>query len=155
MSASEYTKQILSEILSISKDNLFLNYIIERLCDDNYRGWHVSQHNRYDMNVIGIILQNIQKVVRTNFFAIPPGDYDRDTPLKGVFQNFQTIVNGVNSEMGRGTINSLKKNFFPDLEKMSFLIRKKIKPNNDSRSISCGKLTPSAIETTYRGSYYD
>lgn len=146
MSTTEYTEQILSEILSIDKDNLFLNYIVKRLRDNKYRGWHISQHNRYDMGDIEIILRNIQKVAGTDSFAIPPGDYDRSTPLTGDFQNFQTIVNGVNAEMGRGTINSLKKNFFPDLDEMDFLIREKIKPRNTSQPILYGKLTPVAIE---------
>ena len=146
MSIKECTEQILSEILSIGKDNLFLNYIVKRLRDNTYRGWHISQHNRYDMNDIEIILRNIQTAVGTDLFAIPPGDYHQNTLLTGVFQNFQTIVNGVNSEMGKGTINSLKKNFFPDLERMGFLIREKIKSNNAPRPTPYGKLTPSAIE---------
>ena len=146
MSTTEYTEQILSEILSIDEDNLFLNYIVKRLRDNKYRGWHISQHNRYDMSDIEIILRNIQKVVGTNSFAIPPGDYDRNAVLTGDFQNFQTIVNNINSEMGRGTINSLKKNFFPDMEGMGFLIREKIKPSKTSRPVLYGRLTPSAIE---------
>ena len=140
------TEQILLEIVSINEDNLFLKYIVKRLRDNKYRGWHISQHNRYDLGDIEIILRNIQKVVGTDSFAIPPGDYDRDATLTGDFQNFQAIVNGVNSEMGRGTINSLKKNFFPDMEGMGFLVREKIKPSKTSAPVLYGRLTPGAIE---------
>ena len=116
---------ILSKILSIKEGNHFLKYIVNRLQNDHYRGWHISQQNRYDLNDIETILCEIYQVSGKNYFAIPPGDYSKDEILTDEFKNFQTIVNKVKLKMGRGTINSLKKNFFPDMEKMQFLIREK------------------------------
>lgn len=152
---TEETQKILEEILSIDENNLFLKYIVNRLRDNKYRGWHISQHNRYDLNDIELILRKIHDVAGVDYFAIPPGDYKRDAVLSGDFQNFQTIVNQINSEMGRGTINSLKKNFFPDLEGMGFLLREKIKPNKNSRPVLYGRLTPSAVEFINAGTLID
>ncbi len=135
----------MNEILSINKDNLFLKYIVKRLCSPEYRGWHISQHNRYDINYIKKILQNIHRVAGLNYFAIPPGDYDRDDTLSVDFQEYQKIVDQTHSEMGRGTINSLKKNFFPDLKKMG-LLEIKIKMSKTGEHVRHGILTKSAVE---------
>lgn len=139
-------QKILDEILSIEQNNPFIEYIVNRIQLDNYRGWHVSQHNRYDLNDIEIILRNIYDVAGETYFEIPPGDYNQDDVLPEDFQKFQTIVSKINSKMGRGTINSLKKNFFPDLERMRFLIREKIKPHEEGQGIPHGRLTSSAVE---------
>ena len=136
----------LDEILSMDEDNSFLRYITNRLRNNDYRGWHVSQHNRYDLDDISSILENIHRISGTDYFAIPPGDYKKDTKLPNGFQKFQAIIIGIHSEMGRGTINSIKKNFFPDLEGMGFLLREKKKLGRKGRTILHGKLTSSAVE---------
>lgn len=140
------TEQILSEILSIDKNNSFLKYLVKRLRSKDYRGWHISQHNRYDRQDIEMILQEIHNVVGEYDFAIPPGDYKRDTSLPEKFQKYQTIVKQIHSKLNRVTINSLKKNFFPDLERMGFLIRKKNKSEKTSRAFFYGKLAPNAVK---------
>lgn len=137
---------ILSDILTIEKDNLFLRYIVDRLKDDKYRGWHVSQHNRYDMYDIEKILQAIFDTVGKNYFAIPPGDYKQDCVLPNEYHSYREILSKIKSDMGRGTINSLKKNFFPDIKRMGFLVRNKIHLNGTSKQVWHGKLTPEAIE---------
>ena len=141
----------LDEILSIDEGNSFLRYITNRLRNNDYRGWHVSQHNRYDLDDISSILENIHKIASTDYFAIPPGDYKKDTKLANHFEKFQTIVNETHSKMERGTINSIKKNFFPDLERMGFLLREKKKLGGKGRSILHGKLTSSAVEFINEG----
>ncbi len=138
--------KILHDILSIDKNNLFLQYITNRVQQENYRGWHVSQHNRYDMDDIKKILTAIYGVVGKNLFAIPPGDYKKDIDLQTDFEQYKEIVGRVNEKIGKGTINSLKKNFFPDLDKMGFLKREKIRPASFNRKTLHGQLTPSAVE---------
>ncbi len=139
-------QEILNEILAIDKSNLFLKYIVRRLRSKEYRGWHVSQHNRYDLHHIKSILRKIHAVAKLEQFAIPPGDYQRDTILPDDFRKYQTIVKRINAEAGRGTINSLKKNFFPDLENMGFLSREKFKLCEKGRPVLHGKLTSHAVE---------
>lgn len=131
--------QILDEILEIDRANEFLQYIVKRIQRDDYRGWHVSQHNRYDLDDINLILEKIHIIADTGYFVIPPGDYPDSSRLDGDYEAYQKIVDEINTGMGRGTLNSIKKNFFPDLEKMGFLQRLDIdnQPN--------GKLTESAV----------
>lgn len=139
-------KTVLSDILSIDQNNRFLPYIMKRLRSDHYRGWHVSQHNRYGLDEVTIILREIHRVASTNFFAIPPGDYSRDRSLPTGFENYQAIVEGIYSQMARGTINSIKKNFFPDLDKMCFLQRKQLQSDACLSPVSHGRLTQKAAD---------
>ena len=130
---------------AISPNNMFISYIIQRLQSNNYRGMHISQHNRYNLEVISEILKAIKETCNKNLFVIPPGDYDRTKPLEAKFSDFQNIVDVTKAKIGRGTINSIKKNFFPDLEKMGFLDRTRIPAGRNTVNL-CGKLTEDAFE---------
>ena len=138
--------QILQKILYIDHNNDFLKYIVRRLHSDEYRGWHISQHNRYGLSDVSAILQAIKNVVNDGYFAIPPGDYDRNTSLTGDFNQYEVILSKIQYEINKGTINSVKKNFFPDLERMSFLQRERTRVQG--RTVMCGKLTQNAINFT-------
>ena len=154
-SISKANKLILKEISSIELNNLFIQYIIKRIQSKDYRGWHISQHNRYDIKIIKNILNQIYEVVGENDFAIPPGDFKKTDPLQGKFQDFRLIVDNINPRIGKGTINSVKKNFFPDIEKAGFLERKIVVEN--AQRLTQGRITSVGInlinEKTMFGSY--
>lgn len=137
---------ILDRIKMVDEDNAFINYIIERLEGNTYRGWHVSQHNRYDLNDIAGILNAIREISSDRFFAIPPGDYTSEEKLPKDYGEFERIVGKINDELGRGTINSVKKNFFPDLSRMQFLDRERKIVGSGEKKTLHGKLTNYAIE---------
>lgn len=139
-------KAILDRIKMVDEDNIFINYIIERLEGNTYRGWHVSQHNRYDLNDIAAILNAIREISSDRSFAIPPGDYTSEDKLPKDYREFERIVGKINDELGRGTINSVKKNFFPDLSRMQFLDRERKIVSSGEKKTLHGKLTNYAIE---------
>lgn len=114
-------REILDNIIAIKPDNLFLQYIVERIQDDDYRGIHVSQHNRYDLERLTQILNGINEVVTNRQFRVPLGD--DDGTREADCDEYYRIVDAVNSSAGIGTINSLKKNFFVDFQKMGLLDR--------------------------------
>lgn len=114
-------QSILEDVLKIEPDNLFLNYIIERVQDDDYRGMHVSQHNRYDLDRVIKILKGIHDVAGKEIFRVPLGD--DDGVKEAECERYYCIVKKVNEYSGIGTINSLKKNFFVDFQKMGLLDR--------------------------------
>lgn len=115
------TDKILEEIIAIEPDNLFLQYIVKRIQDDDYRGLHISQHNRYDLERLTNILSGIYDIVANNVFRVPLGD-DTGRRESGCDQYYE-IVNSVNRKANIGTINSLKKNFFVDFQQMGLLDR--------------------------------
>lgn len=114
-------QEILNTIVAIKPDNLFLQYIVERIQDDDYRGLHVSQHNRYDLERLTHILNGINEISANRQFRVPLGDDDGSREYD--CDEYYRIVDAVNTRAGIGTINSLKKNFFVDFQKMELLNR--------------------------------
>ncbi len=121
-------KKILNSILNIDKDNCFVKYIVKRVQKDNYRGLHISQHNRYDLDYVETIVKTIFNTNQNKFFEIPRGDYSERTGATKKYNPneypvFKQIVQKVKSIEGRGTYNSIKKNFFVDFHRMGIIKR--------------------------------
>lgn len=62
----------LAQLLSIDPDNEFLTYIVARLQRDDYRGMHVSQHNRLTFDFVGQVLTVIRRFASDCDFPVPP-----------------------------------------------------------------------------------
>ena len=121
---------ILKQIQNLELDNDFIRYIVKRVQKDDYRGWRSSQHNRYDISDVIIILENIYKVAEDGLIKIPLGDHKGIT-LSSEFDNYSKLIQLISSEMkskkneekAKGTIDSLKKNFFVDFHRMGLIHR--------------------------------
>ena len=124
---------ILQKILDIKPDNIFLKYIVKRVTRRDYRGTHKSQHNRYTIDDLENILSAIRDVVGTKRFLIPPGDMTNEPrvrkQVKNNYPDYVAIVDRVYERIKRGTMNSLKKNFFVDFSRMGFIERYDHKDN--------------------------
>ncbi len=127
--------EILKSIEHISPNNLFLNYIVDRVLDDNYRGIQCSQHNRLTYEYFKSLLQTIYTIASDEMFGIHIGD-DHGIRQEQASVYYQ-IVDAINKVAGKGTINSVKKNTFPDLARAGLLYRydKNRKPIIESFSI--------------------
>jgi len=141
------TREILDKIIAIQPDNQFLNYIVNRIQDRNYRGIHISQHNRYNLDRLTKILAGINEVVADKIFRVPTGD-DKEGEQKPHCIEYYNIVKSVKNIAGVGTINSLKKNFFVDFQKLGFLHRfdKNKKEITKRSGIYYAQLTPRAMK---------
>lgn len=117
----------LQDILDIDSHNEFLKYIVARLQRGNYRGIHISQHNRYDLEFVIKMLSTIKDEIGNALFEIPRGDYSEREGVKKYniddYQEFKNITDKVNSLVGRTTYNSIKKNFFVDFHRMGLITR--------------------------------
>ncbi len=146
---------MLKSILEIEKENVFLEYIVKRIQSENYRGLHISQHNRYDLDYTETVVKTVYELTKGNFFEIPRGDY---STRKGAKQSydinqypiFKKIVDIVKTETGKGTYNSIKKNFFVDFDRMGIIIRydQNLEPIDNSKQrqvVYFGKLSDKAI----------
>lgn len=111
----------LRQLEAIDPTNAFIRYIIERVIDDNYRGIQCSQHNRLTFDYFSKLIEAIYLVAQDKVFDIHIGDD------KGVLQpqanKYYEVVCEINNSVGKGTINSVKKNTFPDIARMGFLNR--------------------------------
>lgn len=129
--------------------NGFFNYLDNRIKRCDYRGYHLSQHNRLPFKKICCLLEIIYSEIKDRTIRIHVGDW------KGVRQDcheYYRIIEKINeSKEFSCTVNSLKKNIFPDLAKMGFLERfdKKNVPvfNNQRSEIYYVKL--SSLSTSF------
>ncbi|GIW65748.1 MAG: type IIS restriction endonuclease subunit R [Candidatus Parcubacteria bacterium] len=101
--------------------NKFLKYIFERIKREDYRGIHLSQHNRLPFDKVLEILKTINNIAGTSIFKIHIGDW-KGKKQKGC-ETYYKIVDVLENVIEQGTVNSLKKNIFPDLDTMGFLNR--------------------------------
>ncbi len=113
--------EILKSIEKIETNNLFLSYIVDRVQDDNYRGIQCSQHNRLTYSYFKSLLQTIYEVAGDDVFGIHVGD-DNGERQENANVYYQ-VVDAIKIVAGKGTINSIKKNTFPDLARAGLLDR--------------------------------
>ena len=85
----------LKKILNIQPDNQFLEYIVERVQRDDYRGIQISQHNRYTIDEVFVILQAIYSVVGDDYLEIPPGDVTKSEAHDTVQKKYKQYSNVV------------------------------------------------------------
>jgi len=144
---------ILLEILKLDPGNSFLKYIVNRVQRVDYRGIQISQHNRFKLDFAKSVLQEIYNVVQDAKFPVPPGDYsdpNRTRYAQQHYPEFVKIVQNIKEKQERTTINSLKKNFFPDFARAGFISRygkdgKKLDARK-RKIIYYARLEPPAIE---------
>lgn len=111
----------LNDIKRISPDNDFINYIAERVYSNEYRGVQCSQHNRLTFNYFSNLISIIYNVAGENTFDIHIGDDNGSRQPNA--QTYYQIVDLIKQKVGKGTVNSVKKNTFPDIARMGFLNR--------------------------------
>ncbi|MCS7232232.1 MAG: hypothetical protein RMJ67_08865, partial [Elusimicrobiota bacterium] len=103
-------------------NNKFLDYLKDRIKRPDYRGYHLSQHNRLPFEKVCFLLDTIYKIIKNKIIRIHVGDW------KGNRQNcdeYYKIIEEINKSNKNFTVtvNSLKKNIFPDLSVMGFIDR--------------------------------
>ncbi|WP_441725249.1 restriction endonuclease [Helicobacter pylori] len=102
---------ITAQLKNIDPHKKCLQFLGDRVLSGNYRGWHLSQHNRYDQNKICVILEEIYKIVGNGLMQIH-GE-----------KQYEELVKNVNKILGIGTEYSLRKNFFVDMHRMGLIDR--------------------------------
>lgn len=124
---------IKDEFDKINANNDFLSFLYQRIKSDNYRGIKSAQHNRYTIEELKFLLELILEY--KNNLPIPPGDSGSFPPGFQSYidysHKFALKFNKRNSE------NTIKKNIFPDLEKMQLISRKK-----EGQSYTFASVTP-------------
>lgn len=111
----------LREIENISSSNTFVKYIVDRVSSNDYRGMQCSQHNRLTFDYFSNLVSVIYDVAGSSIFDIHIGD-DRGEKQPQAYTYYK-VVDRIKACVGKGTINSVKKNTFPDIARMGFLNR--------------------------------
>ena len=94
------------------------NYLFLRVERPDYRGTHVTQHNRLPFSKAFPVLQALHSVAGKAAFAVPPKDIAAHVQVMPGFEKYFAMVGKIGS-----TPNTLKKVFFPDFGRMGLLNR--------------------------------
>lgn len=111
-------------VSNISIGNIALEFIDERLQSDNYRGIHLSQHNRYDLKKIIDILTLLNEYapnqalmqIRTTDISKRP----QNLPEEEAYAKF---CNQAKELTNIGTQDAMRKNLFVDFARMGLINR--------------------------------
>lgn len=111
-------------VSSINSGNKALEFIDHRLLDNKYRGSRSSQHNRYTMDRMSIIVTLFNKyapnkglmIIRTADISKRPTNTDEE-------QTYAKFCNEAKSQAGIGTQDAMRKNIFVDLHRMGLIER--------------------------------
>jgi hypothetical protein len=137
------------ESLNKLENSKFFKYLNERIQGNDYRGYHLSQHNRLPFDKVIKILQIMYENIGEDTIRIHVGDWKYQ--IQEGCERYYKIVNDINSEEKELSVtkNSLKKNIFPDLDRMGFLKRfdknKSLVSDNKRSEIYYVQLSNSAI----------
>lgn len=152
-------EKILLEITQLDPSKECLKFLANRIKSSDYRGLHLSQHNRYDQNKIKTIIQAIFNEVGGDFLQIRTTDMSkRPSNIIGEEVYAKVVDNICKSEMPQDNLgkknqvtqDSLRKNLFVDMHRMGLIERynKNKEPTNPyiQSNIKYIRLTPLAIE---------
>ncbi len=135
-----------------------MKFLANRIKSSDYRGLHLSQHNRYDQNKIKTIIQAIFNEVGGDFLQIRTTDMSkRPSNIIGE-EVYAKVVDSIckfemshnSGKKNQVTQDSLRKNLFVDMHRMGLIERynKNKEPTNPyiQSNIKYVSLTPLAIE---------
>lgn len=111
----------LQQLKSVAHGNRFIDYIVDRVSSSDYRGFQCSQHNRLTYKYFSDLVSIIYDIAGESKFGIHVGDDNGKLQPQACL--YYQIVNKVKITTSKGTINSVKKNTFPDIARMGFLDR--------------------------------
>ncbi len=108
----------------IDRNNFALKYIDQRIESDDYRGAVSSQHNRFTEEELYNTLKLLDKhASNKSFMEIRTTDLAKRPINSSEEQKFAIFCNEVKQVVGRGTQDSIRKNWFVDFHRMGFIQR--------------------------------
>lgn len=103
-------------------------YLFERIQLKDYRGEHLSQHNRYTKDTIFTILQELNTTLQNNNLSLLPirtTDISKRPTNNSDEYHYALLTNSISKRENRITQDSLRKNFFVDMARMGLINRYK------------------------------
>ena len=98
-------------------------FLEQRLQNDNYRGIQISQHNRYDQDIILTIVKEISKIAGKDLLQIRTTDLSKRPWNLPEEKKYAILTSNINNKVGHCTQDSLRKNLFVDMHRMGLIKR--------------------------------
>lgn len=113
----------IASIAKINASNESVAYLAKRLESDDYRGMHLSQHNRYDFDRFETMFDLLQKHSRGKIMRIRTQDTSKRPANLPEELKYAAYCDEVKRKIGVGTQDAMRKNFFVDFSRMGMLDR--------------------------------
>ncbi len=111
-------------IEDIAPGNPAISFIARRIQDDNYRGVISSQHNRYTLEQITIILSTLNGYAPNHsLLRIRTTDLSKRPQNLPEELDYARMCDEIKSKVGIGTPDALRKNLFVDFHRMGLIDR--------------------------------
>jgi hypothetical protein len=111
-------------IREISQTNEAVKYIANRIKHPNYRGNHLSQHNRYNFDKTIKILSCLNKYIpKKQFMHIRTTDISKRPANLACERQYAQFCEEAKEISGIGTQDAMRKNLFVDFHRMGFIER--------------------------------
>ncbi len=100
-----------------------VQFLEKRIQLDEYRGIQLSEHNRYDLTTILVIVEEVYKVSEQDLLQIRTTDLSKRPYNIAGEEKYAEITKNIDSRIGRCTQDSLRKNLFVDMHRMGLIER--------------------------------
>lgn len=113
-------------LADINKSNEALSFLEARIKSDDYRGLHLFQHYRYDLNFIRIVLGELydyEKNTGNKNLKIRTTDSSKRPENTADEADYSNIITNIKRKTGKGTQDAIRKIIFVDCNRMGFLDR--------------------------------
>ncbi|GMT38676.1 hypothetical protein NHP20013_07580 [Helicobacter bizzozeronii] len=121
-----YTSEDLKKDIYSGTPPNVTEYLFQRIQCDIYRGVHVSQHNRYTKDEIIVILRALKETLESNKIShlrIRTTDSSKRPDNTSEEELYAQMTQKLFLSLNRITQDSLRKNFFVDMERMGLIYR--------------------------------
>ncbi len=113
-------------VVNISASNESLQFIEERIKSDDYRGLHLFQHYRYDIEFIRTVLTVLHQYHNSTgnkYLKIRTTDSSKRPENNLDEADYSRFVSTIKATTGKGTQDAIRKIIFVDCNRMGFLDR--------------------------------
>ncbi len=111
------------DLLALSPNSQCLKFLAYRIKQDNYRGVHLSQHNRYDFDDACNMLYELKNIARNRKIKIRTKDISKHPDNMEGTEQYCQYCSILHEKYGNFTQDTIRKNFFVDFARMGLINR--------------------------------
>ena len=111
------------ELLELSANSKCLQFLAYRIKQDNYRGVHLSQHNRYDFDYVCDMLYELKSIAKNQKIKIRTKDISKHPEDMEGTEKYCQYCSILHQKYGNFTQDTIRKNFFVDFARMGLINR--------------------------------
>lgn len=111
------------KLLALAPNSQCLKFIAYRIKQDNYRGIHLSQHNRYDFDTACDMLYELKNIAKNRKIKIRTKDISKHPKNMEGTEKYCQYCSALHQKYGSFTQDTVRKNFFVDFVRMGFINR--------------------------------